>query len=150
MLEPIWSVLAQSLVVPIVVYWARVTIIPDAMITSMQTAIMKFVWKNYFCKNQQARNKKSENRVQQRVGDKGVFRRRADGACHSSTLNRWSRPTRSPLYCVCYPRHNKPTKLSLTCGCRTWGSRITWDLATSLALRTLGFQEMRPFSIESV
>ena len=73
------AVLAQSLVVPIVVYWARVIVIPDAMITSMQAAIMKFVWKNYYRKNQQARSKKPEKRVQHLVGDKGVLRRRADG-----------------------------------------------------------------------
>ncbi len=73
------AVLAQSLVVPIVVFWARVIIMPDAMITSMQAAIMKFVWKNYFRKNQQARSKTPEKRVQHLVGDKGVLRRRADG-----------------------------------------------------------------------
>ncbi len=51
------AVLGQSLVVPIIVYWARVIIIPDAMITSMQAAIMELAWKNYFFKNQQARRR---------------------------------------------------------------------------------------------
>ncbi len=75
------AILAQSLVVPIVFYWARDFIIPDAMITSssMQVAMMKFVWKNYFRTNQQARSKKPEKRVQHLVGDKMFRRRRVDG-----------------------------------------------------------------------
>ena len=73
------AVLAQSLVVPIIVYWERVIIIPDNMVTRMQGLIMNFVWKNPFLQNKNARRKQPEKKVQHSVGDKGVLRAREEG-----------------------------------------------------------------------
>jgi len=73
------AVLAQSLVVPIMVYFARVVVIPDEMIKALQKMVIDYVWTSNSQEAKIRRVNDPTSRIQHLVGDKSVMRRRAEG-----------------------------------------------------------------------
>ena len=73
------AVLAQSLVVPIVVYFARVIVIPEAMVARLQKLVTDFVWTSNAKEARESRKENKDRPVQHLVGDKGIMRVKEQG-----------------------------------------------------------------------
>jgi hypothetical protein len=98
------AVLAQSLVVPIVVYYARVIVIPAGIIDYLQKLVTTYLWTTISKVAKEGREKDPNRRVHHLVGDKGVMRPRNEGglplqkiasivlANQASVILRWFTP----------------------------------------------------------